>query len=308
MKILMNLTHPNVVRVFDYYLYPEELTGFLQMEYIDGVPINEFDCGSPRKGWNEVFSDIVSAFEAMEANGILHRDIRAANILVNNEGAVKVIDFGFGKQNYSDVGETPNSVILNWPASEPDEIASGVYNHGTEVYYLGKLMRGLVAGDERFEYYPVIDRMSEKDPSRRYQSFSEVRSAMGGAILQGDLFKPEEKQLYQEFARSLVGAIAELRAPACPIGNPDAVLASLKNLLGCSLLESVIQGNNHLINCFIVNEYEYFAYEIPVDLVCRFYQFFAGLSENGRKIVLQNISRRFEGVKVVYDYDEDIPF
>ena len=42
-KILFNVSHPNIVRIYNYYLYPEFKTGYLQMEYIDGVTIDKYE-------------------------------------------------------------------------------------------------------------------------------------------------------------------------------------------------------------------------------------------------------------------------
>lgn len=42
-KILFNISHPNIVRIYNYYLYPQAKTGFLQMEYIDGTCIDQYE-------------------------------------------------------------------------------------------------------------------------------------------------------------------------------------------------------------------------------------------------------------------------
>ena len=63
-KILFNISHPNIVRIYNYYLYPSAKTGFLQMEYVNGKTIDEF---SPfpwdDKNWNDIFCEVISAFE-----------------------------------------------------------------------------------------------------------------------------------------------------------------------------------------------------------------------------------------------------
>lgn len=103
--ILFNITHPNIVRIYNYYLYPELKTGYLQMEYVDGVTIDRFEPLDGGKSWDDIFSEIVSAFEYLEKHHILHRDIRPANILVDNNENVKIIDFGFGKQLHDSESE-----------------------------------------------------------------------------------------------------------------------------------------------------------------------------------------------------------
>jgi eukaryotic-like serine/threonine-protein kinase len=96
-KILHTLFHNNIVRVFNYYLYPDKKTGYILMDYIKGDTISNFIVANPDR-INDIFSQIMSGFLYLEENEILHRDIRPENILVTESGIVKIIDFGFGKQ------------------------------------------------------------------------------------------------------------------------------------------------------------------------------------------------------------------
>ena len=68
-KILFNISHPNIVRIYNYYLYPQAKTGFLQMEYIDGTCIDQYEpMPWDEKGWEEIFTDVIGAFEYLEKN------------------------------------------------------------------------------------------------------------------------------------------------------------------------------------------------------------------------------------------------
>lgn len=121
-KILLQISHPNIVRVYNYYLYPEFKTGYLQMEYVNGTSIDKFIPNEWGKSWEDIFIETITAFEYLEKNNILHRDVRPANILIDENGSVKIIDFGFGKKIDS-MNQEGNSILLNWPATEmPDEV------------------------------------------------------------------------------------------------------------------------------------------------------------------------------------------
>lgn len=96
-KLLHMMNHPNIVRVFNYHLFPEKNTGFILMEYVEGLDISFHLMLSPEH-INNVFAQTINGFAYLEENGILHRDIRESNILVASEVQVKIIDFGFGKQ------------------------------------------------------------------------------------------------------------------------------------------------------------------------------------------------------------------
>jgi len=54
-KILFNISHPNIVRIYNYYLYPDKNIGYLQMEYIDGLSISKFDAKKFSKEWEDIF-------------------------------------------------------------------------------------------------------------------------------------------------------------------------------------------------------------------------------------------------------------
>jgi len=93
-KLLLRANHPNIVRVFNYYLFPERFAGFILMEHVDGQDIETFLSTQPERT-NDVFVQVIDGFRYLESNQILHRDIRPANILVRADGVVKIIDLGF---------------------------------------------------------------------------------------------------------------------------------------------------------------------------------------------------------------------
>ncbi len=99
-KILYKLNHRNIVRIYNYYAYNKIYTGFILMEYISGKNINEYFIdflpwdGSPAP--DDIFIQLIDGFQYIEEHQIIHRDIREGNILIDNNGVVKIIDFGLG--------------------------------------------------------------------------------------------------------------------------------------------------------------------------------------------------------------------
>lgn len=96
-KLLHQVHHENVVRVFNHYLYPEQFAGYILMEFVDGTEIDEFAAARPEL-LNETFLQAVRGFGHLERCGILHRDIRPGNLMVRTDGILKIIDLGFGKR------------------------------------------------------------------------------------------------------------------------------------------------------------------------------------------------------------------
>ena len=308
-KILFRISHHNIVRVYNYYLYPEWKTGYLQMEYVNGVSIDKYEPDGWGKQWHDIFIEVVSAFDYLESNSILHRDIRPANILIDNMENVKIIDFGFGKE-IKGTEHNDNSVVLNWPVTElPEETyLEGIYNHQTEIYFIGKLFYHLLGEQiEQFKFYHIIEKMIKLKPSQRYKSFSEVSKAISTGILSEVDFTESEKMIYIEFADQLMHHIYIFKDRYIPIDDLTVISNSLADLIRDSALEKYIQANNRLINCFVKGGYNFISKnDIEVDCVKKFYKLLISLSLHKQKILLDNISTRLSKIRI--EIDDDIPF
>lgn len=89
-------------------------------------------------------------------------DRRATNIMIDEKGDIKVIDFGFGKKLIEEQQENQASVLLNWPASKvPDEIYSEQYGIQTEIFYVGYLIKNIIEkyNIKCFKYGILLEKM-----------------------------------------------------------------------------------------------------------------------------------------------------
>lgn len=311
-KILFKISHPNIVRVYNYYLFPERKIGYLQMEFVDGTPIDKYDSVLYDE-WNNIFLQVINAFRYLEDKKILHRDIRPANILINKSGEAKVIDFGFGKIINDDVND-PNSVYLNWPVSKkPEEVMlKREYSHHTEIYFVGKLFEHLLKdksiGPEYFNYYNIIDRMTEYSPKDRYTSFNDVYNDISKGIFSVLDFSEDEKAIYRKFSDSLYCKISEFSSEYEPVDNIEKTIEGLANVLRKNSLELYIQNNAELIRCFLNNGYRYNnRKDIEKIVVEDFYRWLISLSKEKQVNVIENINTKFSDIKVKNEYD-DLPF
>ena len=310
-KILFNISHPNIVRIYNYYLYPSAKTGFLQMEYVNGKTIDEFQPFPwDDKSWNEVFGDVISAFEYLEKNHILHRDIRPANILIDKDNNVKIIDFGFGKQ-LEETSTSDNSILLLWPATQmPNEVVlNHEYNEQTEIYFVGTLFRHLLQNDlESFKFKHILEKMTKIDPAERYTSFVEISNDISTGVIGEIGFSDEEKEIYRAFSSQLADHINHYIEKYTPINDIKTSLSKLAEIIRNSSLEDCIQDNSKLIGCFISGGYSYSTRKnIAVQTVIDFYKFVSGLSASKRKIVFDNIYNKLSTISV-HVKDDELPF
>ena len=308
-KILFKISHPNIVRIYNYYLYPESKLGYLQMEYIKGVSIADYKPELIGKSWEDIFAETILAFEYLEANKILHRDIRPANIMIDYNGNVKVIDFGFGKE-LTEQDPDGRSVFLNWPVSQhANEIERGIYNHQTEIYYLGKLFSNII-GDalSNYKFEHIIDKMVKISPSERYKSFKDITIEISQGVIGEINFTTKDKLVYRDFANVLSEKIYSYSNNYEPTNDLNVTISKLGTLIRNNSLENYIQDNSALINCFINNNFSYDSQtNIKLSVVTDFYELLLRLVPYKQKIVLDNINMRLSKINIEMDID-DLPF
>lgn len=253
-KCLYLLHHKNVVRVYDYHLYPDEGTGFIVMEYIDGIDIENYVSKNADK-LDVLFEQAIEAFAYIHSSEILHRDIRSKNILITDDGILKVIDFGFGKKiDFST--DKLKSVTLNWIASPPDEFKESRYDFQTEVYFIGALFNSLISNNdiEHSKYQDIIDKMIQKNPAERITSFTKVKSMIYKEHNDINIFTEKERLVYKEFADKLLISLNWIH-PYEKYQDIQEVISNLRVCYQNNMLEERISNRVALLECFVFGEY-----------------------------------------------------
>jgi len=147
-QALARLEHPNIARLLD---GGETADGhpYLVMEYVDGVPIDQYCEGKPLETVLDLFLQVCSAIEAAHRALIVHRDIKPANVLVTAEGESRLLDFGIAKE----VADTPEeraqqtttqAYTLHY--ASPEQMEGGDITVASDVYSLGALLYRLLSG------------------------------------------------------------------------------------------------------------------------------------------------------------------
>ncbi len=146
----------NIVQVYETGV--ERGLPYIAMEYVEGFSASEVVKMRGKLPWQEAVKIVVAAargLQAAHASGVLHRDVKPANILVANDGRIKVADFGLAKhpqrEAAGDVGFTPGVISGSPLYMAPEQIdGSAPLDHRADIYSLGATLFELVAGKPPF--------------------------------------------------------------------------------------------------------------------------------------------------------------
>jgi serine/threonine-protein kinase len=165
------LNHPNIVTVYD--ISQDEGRDFLVMEYVRGKTLKEVipDRSLPLREVSGYGSQAASALTAAHKAGIIHRDIKSANIMVTSEGQVKVLDFGLAKLtdpvSIAPENETLTLMALTTPGMimgtvaymSPEQTRGELLDARSDIFSLGCVLYEAATGRLPFQGRSALESM-----------------------------------------------------------------------------------------------------------------------------------------------------
>lgn len=146
-----SLSHPNIVSVYD--VGEDGDMHYIVMEYIKGKTlkqyIQEFSPLSPARSVH-IMKQLTSAIAHAHENGIIHRDIKPQNILVDDDGNVKITDFGIATTLNATSYTQTNSVMGTVHYLSPEQARGGIATKRSDIYSLGIVLYELLTGELPF--------------------------------------------------------------------------------------------------------------------------------------------------------------
>lgn len=207
-----SLSHPNIVTIYD--VGEEEDILYIVMEYVDGLTLKEYIQNhgplSVEKAV-DIMAQLTSAIEHAHETGLIHRDIKPQNILLDRDGNVKVTDFGIAVALSATALTQTNSVLGSVHYLSPEQARGGKATKKSDIYSLGIVFYELLTGELPFsgqspvsialkhlqddipsvrEKNPEIPQSIEniilkattKDPFHRYESVAEMEHVISVAL------------------------------------------------------------------------------------------------------------------------------
>lgn len=182
-RIAAGLSHPNLVKVYDFGSDGER--PFLVMEYIQGVTLGEEATGAasagPRVDSQTLARELLDALGHIHAAGIVHRDIKPTNVLVGPDGRPRLTDFGIAQADDSTALTEAGQVIGTLKYLAPEVARGRPATPQSDLYSLGVLLTEVAAGHKSPSLARLIDRLMAADPSQRPSSAAQALLALDPA-------------------------------------------------------------------------------------------------------------------------------
>jgi pimeloyl-ACP methyl ester carboxylesterase len=215
-RALAALNHPNILTIHE--IGDADGTPFLVLEWVGGGALSDpsFRCPLSTREFARVALPIAEALGAAHDQGIVHRDVKPANVLLSDEGRVKLADFGLSKSRELDRDVTRTAGVVGTVAYMSPEQANGAeIGPASDMFSFGVLAYELLTGQRPFtgggpgavmaaivngRYTPivavrrevpgqlaaVVERCLEKDPAARFQSGKDVAHVLHRALSDSD--------------------------------------------------------------------------------------------------------------------------
>ncbi len=148
------LTHPHIVRIHDLSEALDE-TPFISMEYIEGANLNELRLQSPGKvlTWDflaPLVQQLCHALDYAHNEGVIHRDLKPGNLMVDAKGRLKLTDFGIAAVMNNTTRRNANSVSGTPGYMSPQQMRGQIPTESDDVYSLGATVYELLTGRPPF--------------------------------------------------------------------------------------------------------------------------------------------------------------
>ena len=146
------LSHPNIVSVFD--VGREGNINYIVMELIEGRTLNEIIAEEAPMDYRkviEITKQVAAALRVAHKNKIIHRDVKPHNIMVTNDGVIKLADFGIAKAVNDATLSTGSKIIGSVHYFSPEQARGNYVDERSDLYSLGIVMYEMLTGQVPFD-------------------------------------------------------------------------------------------------------------------------------------------------------------
>ena len=151
-KAIAVLSHPNIVKVYDVSF--GDRIQYIVMEYIEGITLKEYIEQQKVVNWKEAVhfvSQILLALQHAHDKGIVHRDIKPQNIMLLQDGTIKVADFGIARFSRDGTRTMTEDAIGSVHYISPEQARGEITDDKADIYSMGVVMYEMLTGQLPFQ-------------------------------------------------------------------------------------------------------------------------------------------------------------
>lgn len=151
-KAIAVLSHPNIVKVYD-VSFGDKLQ-YIVMEYIDGITLKEYIEQQKVINWKEALhftTQILRALQHAHDKGIVHRDVKPQNIMLLQNGNIKVADFGIARFSRNETRTMTESAIGSVHYISPEQARGEITDEKADIYSVGVVLYEMLTGQLPFQ-------------------------------------------------------------------------------------------------------------------------------------------------------------
>lgn len=169
-KAIAVLSHPNIVRVYN-VSFGDRLQ-YIVMEYVDGITLKEYIEQQGVINWKEAvhfMGQILAALQHAHDKGIVHQDIKPQNIMLLQDGTIKVTDFGIARFSRVDSDTTSENAIGSVHYISPEQARGEMTDDKADIYSVGVVMYEMLTGKLPFQSDSAVSvalMQLQQDPKR----------------------------------------------------------------------------------------------------------------------------------------------
>ncbi|HSH13564.1 MAG TPA: serine/threonine-protein kinase, partial [Desulfurivibrionaceae bacterium] len=201
------LAHPGIVTVYEYG--EEEGTVFIAMEFVQGRELKEILDNNQRLPLSTSINLIIQLLDALaysHANGVVHRDIKPGNIIILDDGRIKVTDFGIAKIESSTLNQFGE--VLGTPTyMSPEQFDGQPVDHRSDLFSTGVILYHLLTGEKPFpgnSMTTIMHRVLNTSPPNASELNCQVPAGLDLVVNKALAKKAAERfQSAREFAAAL---------------------------------------------------------------------------------------------------------
>lgn len=242
-KAIAVLSHPNIVKVYDVSF--GDMIQYIVMEYIDGITLKEYIENQKDISWKEAVHFTVQILHALQhahEKGIIHRDIKPQNIMLLQDGTIKVTDFGIARFSSMETRTMTDKAIGSVHYIAPEQARGDVTDGKADIYSVGVMLYEMLTGVLPFQADNAVSvaimqlqsnprppkqinpsipdgleeitiKAMQKDPAMRYQSAAAMLKDIE-LFRQNPSIRFEYNYMSGDDATKIADAIKDVRNPS----------------------------------------------------------------------------------------------